>query len=72
MYKVSRYQIDKGDFPLNHDCILKVAYIKGSPIRFEYFSCRSVDSGWIVELLVSLSIVKDVKFSSVDELPDNF
>ena len=72
MYKVSRYQIEKGDFLLNHDCILKVSYIKGSPIRFEYFSCRSIDSGLIAELLVSLSIVKDVKFSSVDELPVNF
>ena len=72
MYKVSRHHIYRGDFPLNHDCVLKVSYIKGSPIRFEYFSCRSVDSGWISELLVSLSIVKDVKFSSVDELPVNF
>ena len=72
MYKVTRHQIDRGDFPLNHDCIIKVAYIKGSPIRFEYFSCRSVDSGWISELLVSTSIVKEVKFSSVDDLPDNF
>ena len=71
MFKVSRYQIDKGDIPFNHDCILKVVYIKGSPIRFEYFSCRSVDSGWIAELLVSTSVVKDVKFSSVDLL-DNF
>ena len=72
MFKVSRKQIDKGDFPLNHDCILKVCYISGSPIRFEYFSCRSMDSGWISELLVSTSIVKEVKFSSVDDLPDYF
>ena len=72
MYKVSRSQIDKGDFPLNHDCILKVVYNYGSPISFEYFSCRSVDKGSIAQLLVSLSIVNYFKFSSVDELPDNF
>ena len=72
MIKLYRYEIDKRDFPLNHDCILKVFYIEGSPTTVEYFSCRLVDLGCILDILVSLSIVKDLKFSAVDELPDNF
>lgn len=71
-YKTTRLEIDRGDFPLNHDCILKVCYIRGSPARFTYFSCRSQDSGQLTVIFSSLPIVSHVYISSVDELPDDF
>lgn len=71
-YLTSRKSIDLGDFPLTHDCILKVEYIHGSPIRFQYFSCCSTDSAKIVDILSKLCPVKRVNISSVDDLPVNF
>lgn len=71
-YPTNRNFIDNGDFPLTHDCILKVEYIQGAPIRFQYFSCCSTDSAKIVDILSKLCLVKRVNISSVDELPDNF
>lgn len=68
----SRLQIDSGDFPLNHDCILKVRYIGGCPIRFAFLTCRAIDSGALVLLISSLPNVKDVEISSVDDLPIHF
>lgn len=68
----SRSQIDLGDFPLNHDCILKVRFIGGCPIRFCYLTCSAMDSGALVLLISSLPNVKDVEISSVDDLPIHF
>lgn len=71
-YSACRYDIDKGNFPLNHDCILKVEFVVGSFIRFQYFSCRSQDSGQLMSIISKLSLVRCVEISSVDELPDDF
>lgn len=67
MYKVTLHQITNGDFPLNHDCILKVRYINDCPLRFEYFTCRSCESGSICLTLQALSVVRFVEISSVDK-----
>lgn len=72
MYKCLRKDIDRGNFPLNHDCIMKVSYVRGSPLLSEYFSCCSVDSGSLSLIISQLSGVSSVKFSSVGELPDYF
>lgn len=72
IHKCSRKDIDNGNFPLNHDSIMKVCYIRDSPIRFEFFSCRSVDTGTLSLIISQLSGVRMVKFSSVDNLPDYF
>ena len=72
LYPTDRKSIDNGDFPLTHDCILKVEYIQGSPIRFQYFSTWATDSAKIVDILSKSSLVKRVNISLVDELPDNF
>lgn len=71
-YKTTRFEIDKGVFPLNHDCILKVCFIRGSIVRFVYYTCRSQDSGQLSVIFSSLPIVSHVYISSVDELPDDF
>lgn len=63
----SKFEIDSGNFPLNHDCILKVVYLPDSPLRFSYFTCRSQDSGALVFILSSVPMVKKVVVSSVDE-----
>lgn len=70
LHPTNPQSIDKGQFPLNHDCILKVCYIADSPLRFQYFTCQSQHSGLISSLFGSLSVVRSVKFVSVDKLPD--
>lgn len=69
-YPTDRKSIDKGNFPLLHDCILKVEYIQCSPIRFQYFTTWVTDSGKIVDILSKCSVVKKVNIVSLDELPD--
>lgn len=69
-YSVHRSDIEKGNFPLNHDCILKVVYSRDCPLHFEYFTCQSQDSGKLLDILSKLALVKLVKISSVDQLPD--
>lgn len=66
-YPTSRSAIIKGDFPLNHDCILKVNYIEGSPLRFGYLTCCSQHSGALVDVISKLLLVKSVNISSVDK-----
>ena len=72
LHPTSRYYIDNGNFPFNHDCILKVVYIADSPIRFQWFTCRQQDSGVLADVILKLSIVKKVQISTVDDLPINF
>ena len=65
-YSCSLSDIKKGEFPLNHDCILKVCYFPGSGISFEFFTCRAPDSGELSVILSQLSIVNKVVPYSVD------
>lgn len=71
-YPTNRKQIDKGNFPLTHDCILKVRYIYGAPIRFAYFTTRSVDTGVLCDVLSKLPMVQAVEVVPVDLLTDTF
>lgn len=71
-YQTNRRSIDRGNFPLNHDCILKVTFSPGCGVRFGYYTCRSQDSGLLVDIISKVHNVKYVKISSVDDLPDNF
>ena len=59
-------QILNGNFPLNHDCILKVHYKRYCDIRFEYFTCRAQDSGQLVHYFSMLAPVRTVEIISVD------
>lgn len=63
-YKCHVWQIESGQIPLDHDCVLKVRYIPGSPLRFDFFTCRSRDSAPFVLSISPLSVVK-----SVDVIP---
>lgn len=70
LYPTNRRDIDLGNFPLTHDCILKVEYIQGSPIRFQYFTTWATDSGKITDIFLKCSLVHKVNIVSIDELPD--
>lgn len=70
LYPTTRHDIDLGNFPLTHDCILKVDYINASPIRFQYFTCSAPDSAKISDVLLKLNLVRKVNIVSVDKLPD--
>lgn len=63
----NKTDIQSGNFPLNHDCILKVRYVGGSPLRDSYLTCRACDSGSLVAIFSRIPLVKDVKISSVDD-----
>lgn len=65
--KINRSQLKTADFPLNHDCILKVCYNADSHLRWELFSCRSIDSGLICNLFTQLYAVCKVLCYSVDD-----
>lgn len=65
--KTNATKINKGDFPLNHDCILKVNYAPGYLLRFQLLTCRSQDSGAIVLTLSSLSVVRNIEVISIDK-----
>lgn len=71
-YPVHRKDIDKGNFPLTHDCVLKVRYIHGSPIRFAYFTTRSIDTGTLCDVISKLPMVHAVEVVPVDLLSDSF
>lgn len=63
------FDIQKGDFPLNHDCILKVVYNPYlSMLRHEYFTCRSQDSGILVSILKNIYVISKIYIYSVDDL----
>lgn len=66
----NKADIQSGNFPLNHDCILKVRFIRGCPLRVSYLTCRASDSGSLVATIARIPNVKDVEISSVDELND--
>lgn len=71
-YKTARFEIDEGNFPLNHDCILKVCFIRGCPLRRCYFTCRAQDSGTLSVIFSALPLVSVVEISSVDDMPEHF
>lgn len=71
-FPVHRSQIDKGNFPLNHDCVLKVRYFHGSPTRKAYFTTRSIDTGILCDVIAKLPMVQAVEVVSVDLLTDDF
>lgn len=60
------HQIRRGDFPLTHDCILQVQYHEGCGLRYQFFTCRSQDSGTIANLLKTLVVVRKIIVKSVD------
>ena len=70
LYPTDRESIDNGNFPFLHDCVLKVEYIHGSPISYQYFTTWLSDSGKIIDVLLKCSLVKKVNIASVEELPD--
>lgn len=72
LYPLSRRDIDKGNFPLTHDCVLKVRYIYGCPIRYAYFTTRSIDTASLYDVISKLPMVKAVEVSPVDLLSDTF
>lgn len=67
MYKVTKNDIQKGNFPLTHDCILKVYYLPDCPVRFEYFTCPSQHSGTYSLVLQTLSVVHKLEITSADK-----
>lgn len=71
-YPVHRSQIDKGNFPLTHDCILKIRYIHGAPIRKAYFSTRSIDTAALCDVISKLPMVQAVEVVPVDLLSNTF
>lgn len=62
----SASKILNGDFPLNHDCILKVYYRTDCPVHFEYFTCRAQDSGALSHYFKMLHPVLSVVIMSVE------
>lgn len=70
--KIGRFQLPKADFPLNHDCILKVQFKTGCPMNYAYYSTRSQDSGILTLIFQSIPLVSRVFVSSVEDLPDDF
>lgn len=67
LHQTNLRDIQIGDFPLNHDCILKLVYTPGTALRFQYFTCRSQDSGTLSLILSQVFCVKKVICISVDD-----
>lgn len=67
---VNLVNLHKGTFPLNHDCILKVRFIYDTGLKYQYFSCRSQDSGTLTLILSSVALISHVECVSVDNLND--
>lgn len=65
-YKTTAFDIRRGNFPLNHDCILKLEYFLDRDLSCDYFTCRSCDSGLLVDIVSKLSLVHNVNISSAD------
>lgn len=68
--KTTANYIKNGRTPLNHDCIVKVSFIPESGLRFQYFTCRSQDSGAIGLILSELALIARIEFVSIDECDD--
>lgn len=62
-YKLSRFELLKGEFPLNHDTVLKVVYSDS----FQYFTCKNEDSTIFTAIVSMLVAVRYVEISSVDD-----
>jgi len=71
-YPVHRSDIDRGNFPLNHDVILKVCYYRGTPVRKAYFSTRSIDTGVLCDVISKLPMVHAVEVVSVEQINNTF
>lgn len=66
-HKTTAFDIRRGNFPLNHDCIVKLEYFHDCGLSCDYFTCRSCDSGLLVDIVSKLSLVHYVKISSLDD-----
>lgn len=67
---VNKYDFKRGNFPLNHDCVLKVRYLAGTCVQDDYLTCCSEDSGSLVALISALTAVYKVYISSIDSSDD--
>ena len=72
LHRSTRYDISVGNFPLNHDCILKVEFYNGVGIKYQYFTCRCQDSSLISDILSKVLPIKKVSFCPVDLCTDFF
>ena len=61
--------IRKANFPIDHDCILKVSYKRGAPTSFEFFTLKISDAESISLLVSRLSVVSSVQYWSIDKFP---
>lgn len=59
--------IQEGDFPLNHDCILKVYFMCDPGPYHQLFTCRSQNSGTLTDILSKVFCVRRVKIIPVEE-----
>lgn len=66
LFPVHRSQLEKGEFPLNHDCILKVEYKDPYLVKYQYMTCRAIDSGVIVQILQASCAIRKIYVSDVD------
>lgn len=71
-FPVHRKSIINGDFPLNHDAILRVEFYYLTKLRYQYFTCKSQDTGTLADILCKLYTVHRVCVVSVDEFPNDF
>lgn len=71
-YPVHRSDINKGNFPLNHDVILKVCYYRDCPLRKAYFTTRSADTGVLCDVISKLPMVRAVEVVPIEQFNDTF
>lgn len=71
-YPVTHCGLHVADFPLNHDCILKVEFKQPRALHYQYFTCRSQDSGTLCDIISKLFPVRHVYISLIDNMPDDF
>lgn len=72
LYATTLSDIKRGNFPLTHDCILKVEYIHCTPISRQYFTCSVLDSSAVIDILSKVGPVFRVDISSVDDFGITF
>lgn len=71
-FPVHRSQVDKGNFPLTHDCVLKIRYFRGPSTRNAYYTTRSIDTGILCDVIAKLPMVQAVEVVPVDLLTEEF
>lgn len=59
--------IRKGRFPLNHDCILQASFKDGCGLRYQFFTCRSQDSGVLISVLSLVFCIQKVVAIPVEQ-----